>query len=266
MLTYSQIAKTVGYDTFASRQYLIDIDTTAFVMWVVKWTLMNKHRWNSIEIPFLIEAFENFFCNFCVKTVLCGIRSLVPHLIGPPSHWSPTHWSPNSLVPQYIIGAHWAPISLVPHITGPPSHWSPYSFVTPSSANPNGPPSHWSPISLVPHLIGPLTHQSPISLVPQLAPMHHPFHWSPISLVPQSNPVYPVLIGPPSHWSPNATLITQFSLVPPSHWSPKATMITQFSLVPHLIGPPMQPWLYSSHWSPILLVPQHMYVTYVALE
>ena len=35
-----------------------------------------------------------------------GIRSLVPHLIGPPSHWSPSHWSPNSLVPQYFIGAH----------------------------------------------------------------------------------------------------------------------------------------------------------------
>ena len=81
-----------------------------------------------------------------------GIRSLVPHLIGPPSHWSPSHWSPNSLVPQYILGAHWSPISLVPHITGPPSHWSPFSFVTPSSANPNGPPSHWSPISLVPLL------------------------------------------------------------------------------------------------------------------
>ena len=234
-----------------------------------------------------------------------GIRSLVPHLIGPPSHWSPSHWSPNSLVPQYIIGAHWSPISLVPHITGPPSHWSPFSFVTPSSANPNGPPSHWSPISLVPHLIGPPTHQSPISLVPQLAPMHHPFHWSPISLVPHRicpfspagppihkspprclNSLVPHLIGPPtlpfmpcSHWSPISlvrhchplcpVLIgSPISLVPhchplypvligpPSHWSPNVTLFTLFSLVPHLIGPPMQPWLYSSHWSPISLVPQ----------
>ena len=41
-----------------------------------------------------------------------------------------------------------------------------------------------------------------------------------------------------------------------SHWSPNLTPSTQFSLVPHLIGPPMQPWLYSSHWSPISLVPQ----------
>ena len=51
-----------------------------------------------------------------------GIRSLVPPLIGPPSHWSPSHWFPNSLVPQYIIGAHRSPISLVPHLIGPPFH------------------------------------------------------------------------------------------------------------------------------------------------
>ena len=57
-----------------------------------------------------------------------GIRSLVPPLIGPPSHWSPSHWSPNSLVPQYINGAHWPPISLVPHLIGPASHWSPISL------------------------------------------------------------------------------------------------------------------------------------------
>ena len=48
-----------------------------------------------------------------------GIRSLVPPLIGPPSHWSPSHWSPNSLVPQYTIGTHWSPISLVPSLNGP---------------------------------------------------------------------------------------------------------------------------------------------------
>ena len=199
-----------------------------------------------------------------------GIRSLVPPLIGPPSHWSPTHWSPNSLVPKYIIGAHWSPISLVPHIIGPPSHWPPFSLVTPSSANPNGPPSHWSHISLVPHLIGPPTHQSPISLVPQLA-MHHPFHWSSIPLVPPTHwspiSMVPHLIGPPmrpwlysSHWFP-ILLVPQcdpdFTVLigPPSHWSPNATLISQFSLVPHLIGPRMRPWLHSSHWSPISLIP-----------
>ena len=116
-----------------------------------------------------------------------GIHSLVPHLIGPPSHWSPSHWSPNSLVPQYSIGAHWSPVSLVPHITGPPSHWSPFSFVYPSSANPNGPPSHWSP-----RLIGPPSQWSPISLVPfSLVPL---IHKSPTTLFEP--------IGPPFHWSP----------------------------------------------------------------
>ena len=369
----------------------------------------------------------------CKVTRWHGIRSLVPHLIGPPSHWSPSHWSPNSLVPQYIIGAHWSPISLVPHITGPhligppfhssphhrpipmvphlfgpPSHWFPISLVPqlislPSHWSPNwhpcithsigppshwsprliGPPSHWSPNSLVPfslvpqfispqlhigppfhsstqfrpipmvphltdplshwspnwhphtaHSIGPPSHWSPIALVPShrlgpqfkspphclnslvphlIGPPTLPFtpcsHWSPISLVPHYSPFYPVLIGPPSHWSPNVTLYALFSLVPhligpptlpfmpcshwspislvpqcnpgytvligppshwypichllypvligpPSHWSPNVTLSTLFSLVPHLICPPMQPWLYSSHWSPISLLPQ----------
>ena len=174
-----------------------------------------------------------------------GIRSLVPHLIGPPSHWSP-----NSLVPQYIIGAHWYPISLVLHITCPPSHWSPFSLVTPSSANPNDPPTHWFPTSLVPHLIGPPTHQSPISLVPQLAPMHHPFHWSSISLVPPDSLVPhligPLLIGPPIHKSPTTNWSPLFidSLnFGQSQWSP-------ISLVPYLIGPPI-----GTHALPIPLVP-----------
>ena len=97
-----------------------------------------------------------------------------------------------------------------------------------------GPPSHWSPdvtpaihFSLVPHLIG-----------PPMQPWLYMSHWPPISMVPQCNPGYTVLIGPPSHWSPNVILVIQFSLVP------------------HLIGPPMQPWLYMSHWSPISMVPQ----------
>ena len=94
-------------------------------------------------------------------SLFTGIRSLVPHLIGPPSHWSPSHWSPNSLVPQYIIGAHWYPISLVPHLIGPPFHLS----------------HHHRPIPMVPHLIGPPSHWFPISLVPQL--ISPPSHWSP---------------------------------------------------------------------------------------
>ena len=123
-----------------------------------------------------------------------------------------------------------------------------------------------------------------------MRPWLHSSHWSPISLVPQCNPGYTVLIGPPSHWSPNVILVIRFSLVPhligpsppvtfpsllslvslvpqcnpgytvligsPSHWSPSLTPSTLFSLVPHLIGPPMRPWLHSSHWSPISLVPQ----------
>ena len=109
-----------------------------------------------------------------------GIRSLVPHLIGPLRIGPPTHWSPNTLLELIGTPSHWSPISLVPHLIGPPFHSSP----------------HHRPIPMVPRLIGPPTHQSLISLVPQLAPMHHPFHWFPISLVPQ-------LISPPSHWSPN---------------------------------------------------------------
>ena len=153
---------------------------------------------------------------------------MVPHLTGPPSHWSPI-----SLVPQ-LAPTHrpfqWSPISLVPHPigpfspAGPPIHKSPphclnsmapFSLVTP--CNPFypvliGPPSHRShnvtlviQFSLVPHLISPPN----VILVTQF------------SLVPQCNPGYRVLIGPPSHWSPNVTLSTLFSLVP------------------HLIGPPV---------------------------
>ena len=197
-------------------------------------------------------------------TDLCGIRSLVPHLIGPPSHWSPSHWSPNSLVPQYIIGAHWSPISLVPHITGPPSHWSPFSFVTPSSANPNGPPSHWFPISLVPQLISLPSHWSPNwhpCITHSIGP---PSHWS------------PRLIGPPSHWSPNSlvpfSLVPQF-ISPQLHIGPPFHSSTQFRpipMVPHLIlTGPLSHWSPNwhphtahsigppSHWSPIALVPSH---------
>ena len=189
-----------------------------------------------------------------------------------------SHWSPISLVPQryplcsVLIGppSHWYPIvtlctlfSLVPHLSGPPmlpflpcSHWSPISLVP--QCNPGytvliGPPSHWSPsltpstllFSLVPHLIAhpppPVTFPTLLSLVPHLIgppPVTFPSLLSLVSLVPQCNPGYTVLIGSPSHWSPSLT---------PS---------TLFSLVPHLIGPPMRPWLHSSHWSPISLVPQ----------
>ena len=110
-----------------------------------------------------------------------GTRSLVPPLIAPPPPPFP------HLIDPLFIGppTHWPPIlycnSLVPHLIGSPSHWSPNSSV-------------------------------PLSLVPQVAPMHHPFQWSPISLVPR-------LTGPPSHWSP-------IPLVP-------------FSLVPKFISPPL---------------------------
>ena len=115
--------------------------------------------------------------------------SLVPHLIGPPYHWSPI-----SLVPLFIrhpiIGqSQWSPISLVPHLIGSPSHWSPNSSVPDLI----GPPisTHASPIQLVPHLIGP-----PDSLVPHLIGPHL---------------IGPLLIGPPIPKSPN----TYWS---PFHW------------------------------------------------
>ena len=61
-----------------------------------------------------------------------GCTSLVPHLIGPPSHWFPI-----SLVPHLIAPP--PPISLIPQLAPmhhsfhwPPSYWS---------------PSHWSPNS-----------------------------------------------------------------------------------------------------------------------
>ena len=141
-----------------------------------------------------------------------GRTSLVPHLIGPPSHWSP--------------------ISLVPHLIGPPSHWSPKWH--PSTNHFIGPPSHWSP-----RLIGPPSHWSPISLVPfslvrQL--ISPPLHYL--------NSLVPLLIGPPfisppifgqSHWSP-------ISLVPHligpqiSTHAPPIPLVP-ISLVPHPIGP-----------------------------
>ena len=91
------------------------------------------------------------------------------------------------------------------------------------------------PVLIGPHFIG-----------PPLRPWLHSSHWSPISLVSQCDPGYTVLIGPPSHWSPSLTLVIQFSLVP------------------HLIGPPMQPCLYSSHWFTISLVP-HSNTSYPVL-
>ena len=136
-------------------------------------------------------------------------------LTGPPSHWPPISLVPFSLVPQVI-----AP---------PPPPPPPYFIVT-----------HWYPISLV-------THRPPLPLVPQVAPMHHPFHWSPpthwspISLVPHF--IGSLLIGPQIHKTPT-TLFERIGH--PYHWSP-------FSLVRQFWA---QPNCSPSHWSPISMVPQ----------
>ena len=172
--------------------------------------------------------------------------SLVPHLIGPLYHWSPISLAPRFISHPIIGQSQWSPISLVPHLIGSPSHRSPNSSVP----HLIGPPisTHASPIPLVSHLIGPpdslVPHLNgpPISLVPHLIgppmrPWLHSSHWSPISLVPQCDLGYTVFIGSPSHMSPNATLFSQFPLVP------------------HLIGPRMRPWLHSSHWFVISLIP-----------
>ena len=225
-----------------------------------------------------------------VVNLICWSADPRDPLTGPPSHWSPISLVPFSLVPQ-LIGPpihYWS--SLVPHLIGPPYHWSPISLVPLFISHPIIGKSQWSPISLVPHLIGSPSHWSPnssvpISLVPQLAPMHHPFHWSPISLVPPTHwspiSMVPHLIGPfspagsPPHclnslvprppmlpFLPCISLVPQYYtfypvlIGPPSHWSPNVILFIQFSLVPDLIGPPMRPWLHSSHWSPISLVPQ----------
>ena len=137
--------------------------------------------------------------------------SLVPHLIG-----SPSHWSPNSSVPHLIgplISTHESPIPSVPHLIGPPDSLVPHL---------NGPPSHWSPPHWYPKW-----------------PWLYSSHWSPISLVPQSNNGYSVLIGPPSHWSLSLTLSTLFSLAPHVIGPPSVTLGTQISLVSHLTSPPV---------------------------
>ena len=178
--------------------------------------------------------------------------SLVPRLIGPPSHWSPISWVLRLIGPP--IGTQAPPITLVPLLIGLPSHWTLFSLASPfisshyrvwtqwcpfSLVHRGNPfnyvlidyPSHWSSNAtlvtqflLAIHLIGPQRcpwvnsdHWSPISLVPQ----YNPSHWSPISLV-------PVLVGPPP--PPPSP--------PPSHWSPHYNPFYLFSLVLHLIGPP----------------------------
>ena len=125
---------------------------------------------------------------------------------------------------------HCSPISLVP-----PTHWSPISLVpfslVPQFISPNYIIwTHWSPF-----------HLSPFSLIHPISanPNDPPSHWSPISLVPNWHPRTTHSIGPPSHCPPPSDI----NCPPPPP-------------PPQLIGPPMQPWLYSSHWSPISLVPQ----------
>ena len=142
---------------------------------------------------------------------------MVPHLTGPPSHWSPI-----SLVPQ-LAPTHrpfqWSPISLVPHPIGPFS--------------PAGPPIHKSP----PHC---LNSMAPFSLVPPCNPFYPvligpPSHRSHnVTLVIQFSLV-PHLISPP-----NVILVIQFSLFPHLIGLPSLTLSTLFSLAPHLIGPPIE--------------------------
>ena len=107
--------------------------------------------------------------------------------------------------------------------------------MVPPPISTHAPPIPLVPISLVPHPIGPFSPAGP--------PIHKSLphclnSLAPFPLVPICNPFYPVLIDTLSHRSPNVTLVIQFSLVP------------------HLIRPPMYSSLYSSHWSPISLVPQ----------
>ena len=111
--------------------------------------------------------------------------------------------------------------------------------------------THAPPIPLVPPLIAPLPHL----IGPPMLPFLLCSHWSPISLVPPCNLSYPALTGPHligPQCNPGYTVL----IGPPSHWFPSLTPSTLFSLVPHLIGPPMRPWLHSSHWFPISLAPQ----------
>ena len=114
-----------------------------------------------------------------------GVHVIVPHLIGPPSHWSP--------------------ISLVPLLISPPSHWSPnyhpstnHSFGPPSHCPPwvIGPPSHWSPISLVAFSLVPQSISPPLHCLDSSVPL---LIGPPFSLVPHywSIPMVPHLIGPP---------------------------------------------------------------------
>ena len=203
-------------------------------------------------------------------------------LIGPPSHWSSndpwlksSHWSPIPLVlqcplvalfslapPPLSLVLQWplvAQFSLVPHPIGPP--------MSPGCTVLIGPPSHWSSNDPWSHC----SHWSPIPLVLQ-CPLVALFSLVPHPIGPPMSPGCTVLIGPLSHWSSNVPWLRS------SHWSHislvlQCPLVAQFSLVPHPIGPPMSPgctvligppshwssndpWLHSSHWSPISLVLQ----------
>ena len=147
---------------------------------------------------------------------------------------------------------------MVPHLTGPPSHWSAISLVP----HLIGPPisTHAPPIPLVPHLIGPFSpagppiHKSPPLCLNSIAPFSFPPR--PLVTISTMFSLPPPPPPPPPPMSPNATLVIQLSLVPhfigppcnpfypvligpPSHWSPCLTLSTLFSLVLHLIGPPI---------------------------
>ena len=113
-----------------------------YLPYVLYRTRSTKFPWGSHQVPSRAEKTvpEQWTMghSFYGCTSLIPI-SLVPHLIG-----SPSHWSPISLVPHLInppISTHASLISLVPHLIGPPD-------------------------SLVPHLIGPLLIGPPIQKSP----------------------------------------------------------------------------------------------------
>ena len=108
--------------------------------------IMFRHIHRFKMVKHLQISLNSFWWQNIQQRCFIGCTSLVPHLIG-----SPSHWSPISLVPHLIdppISTHAPLISLVPHLIGLPD-------------------------SLVPHLIGPPIHKSPTTLFELIGPPSH---------------------------------------------------------------------------------------------